>query len=92
MRSVSVRDLREHLAEHLDAVEAGERLLVTRRGSSVAEIVRTSEATPPNEVVAALQSGIATRPGDVDGLKRLLGDEPAGRPVDLVAQVLADRR
>jgi prevent-host-death family protein len=92
MRTVSIRDLRDRLAEHLDAVQAGERVVVTRRGSPVAEIVRATDTPPSNEVANALRIGIAARSGDIEGLRRLLYEAPTGKPVDLVAQVLADRR
>jgi prevent-host-death family protein len=91
MRTVSTRDLRDNLAECLNAVQAGERVLVTRRGSAVAEIVRASSAAPAHEVAAALRAGVARRPGDSDGLRLLLDQAPAGDRVDLVGQVLADR-
>jgi prevent-host-death family protein len=92
MRRVSIRDLRERLAEHLDAVQAGERVVVTRRGSPVAEIVRASDRAPSDAVAQALRTGAASRAGDIDGLRRLLDEPPTGTPADLVAQVLADRR
>jgi prevent-host-death family protein len=92
MRTVSIRDLRDRLAEHLDAVQAGERVVVTRRGSPVAEIVRASERAPSREVANALRAGVASRAGDIDGLRRLLEEPPTGQRADLVAQVLADRQ
>lgn len=91
MRSVNTRDLREHLAEHLDAVQAGERIVVTRRGRPVAELVRVAQTAPSKEVAAALASGIASRAGDIKALRALLHEPPGGEPADLVAQVLADR-
>lgn len=92
MRTVNTRDLRDNLAEHLDAVQAGERVLVTRRGNPVAAIVSVSGEVPSNEVADALAAGIVRRAGDVQGLRRLLDRPPRGRPVDLVGRVLADRR
>lgn len=91
MRTVNTRDLRDNLAECLDAVQAGERVLVTRRGDPVAEIVRVSATVPSRAVAQALRAGVALRAGDSAGL-RLLLDEPAtGERANLVDQVLADR-
>lgn len=92
MRTVNTRDLRDNLADHLDAVQAGERVLVTRRGNPVAEIVSVSQGAPSKQVVEALSARIARRAGDIDGLRLLLDEPPAGEPVDLVDRVLADRR
>jgi prevent-host-death family protein len=92
MRTISIRDLRDNLATHLDAVQAGERVVVTRRGSPVAEIVRAPSRPPSNEVAEALSTGIAARAGDIDGLRRLLEEAPTGSSVDLVERVLGDRR
>jgi prevent-host-death family protein len=39
MTEVSVRELRNHGGDVLDRVEAGERLIVTRNGKPVAELV-----------------------------------------------------
>lgn len=92
MRTVSIRALRDNLAAHLDAVQSGERVVVTRRGHPVAEIVRPPSGPPSKEVADALRAGMARRAGDVDGLRRLLEEAPTGNPVDLVERVLDDRR
>lgn len=91
MRTINTRDLRDNLAECLDAVQAGERVLVTRRGDPVAEIVRFSSTAPSREVAEAVRNGIARRAGDSDGLRLLLDDPPKGAPADLVDRLLADR-
>lgn len=92
MRTVSIRELRDNLAAHLDAVQSGERVVVTRRGSPVAEIVRAPSGPPSKEVADALRAGIARRTGDIDGLRQLLEEAPTGSAVDLVERVLDDRR
>jgi prevent-host-death family protein len=92
MRTVSSRDLRDNLASWLDAAQAGERILVTRRGEAVAEIVRAASTMSSTEVAEALRQGIARRAGDIEGLRKLLNERPRGEAADLVAQVLADRR
>lgn len=91
MRTVNTRDLRDNLADCLDAVQAGERVLVTRRGTPVVELIRVGAATPSPEVANALQNAVARRGGDRYGLQLLLDDPPTGEPVDLVDRVLADR-
>jgi prevent-host-death family protein len=91
MRKVNTRELRDNLAEYLDAVQGGERVVVTRRGTPVAEIVRASNAAPSKEVAEALRARTVRRAGDSDGLRLLLDEPPEGEPADLVARVLADR-
>ena len=44
MRSVSVAEAKAHLSELLDAVERGEELVITRRGTPIA---RVSPLKPP---------------------------------------------
>jgi prevent-host-death family protein len=39
MEQVSVKDIRNNLREYLDRVEAGEEIVVTRRGKEIARIV-----------------------------------------------------
>ena len=91
MRTVNTRDLRDNLAECLDAVQAGERVLVTRRGDPVAEIVRVSSTVPSRAVAQALRAGVALRAGDSAGLRLLLDEAATGERANLVDQVLADR-
>lgn len=43
-RTVSVRELRDHLSEYLHTVEAGETLIVTSRRQPVARIVPATSA------------------------------------------------
>ena len=39
MTEVGVRDLRDHLSRYLDAVRAGDEVVVTDRGSAIARLV-----------------------------------------------------
>lgn len=55
MRTVTIRNAREHLAEILSQVSGGEIVVVTRRGHEVARIV------PPAAAVRPLPSRAATR-------------------------------
>lgn len=91
MRTVNTRDLRDNLADCLDAVQAGERVLVSRRGIPVAEIVRVSSTVPSREVAEAVRTGVARRAGDGDRLRLLLEEPPRGEPANLVDRVLDDR-
>lgn len=52
MRTVSVADAKAHLSELIDRAEAGERLVITRRGKPVAEIAPTSQGRRPIDVEA----------------------------------------
>lgn len=47
MRTVSVADAKARLSELLDRVEAGEDIVITRRGTAVARVTRAAEARPP---------------------------------------------
>jgi prevent-host-death family protein len=76
-RDVSVRDLRNHTAEVLRRVEAGERLTVTVDRRPVAELAPLPARTswvPRDRVVAALVQAD-------DGLRAEL-DEVIGQTVD----------
>lgn len=43
MQKVSVREARQHIGRLLDAVAAGEEIVITRRGKPAARMVATSE-------------------------------------------------
>lgn len=91
MRTVSIRELRENLADYLRSAEEGERVLITRRGSAVAELIGVSPVEPSPEIARALREGAVARPGDVVGLRRMLEQPPSGPPANLVDELLADR-
>lgn len=64
MHETNVSDLRNHLPEYLSRAEAGEEVLVTRRGRVIAHIV------PPLDTRAAAKEALAAllaraRVGDV---------------------------
>jgi prevent-host-death family protein len=74
---VSVRELRNHTARVIAAVEAGERVVLTVHGRPVADIVPREERTETKtteQVMAMLdgisevwaQSGLESDPGDFD--------------------------
>jgi len=47
MRTVNVRDARDHLAEILTRVSGGEVVILTRRGHEIARIVPPATASRP---------------------------------------------
>ncbi len=53
MRSVSIRELRNHTADVVAAVEAGERIVLTSNGRPVADVVPHIERSRwvPGEIV-----------------------------------------
>lgn len=62
MRSVSIRELRNHTAEVVAAVVAGERIVLTSNGHPVADVVPHAERSrwvPGELVLQALADGAA---------------------------------
>lgn len=57
MRSVSVREARAEIARLLEAVEAGEEVVITRRGDPVARLVGLEAKTGP-EITFPSRSGL----------------------------------
>ena len=89
MDTVGIRELKTHLSHHLKRVQAGERLLVTERGRSIATI---SPVEPPADVDWAHQLV-------ADGRAHWNGGKPTGakRPAKITGTtassiVLEDRR
>jgi prevent-host-death family protein len=74
---VASRELRNDTAGLLRRVEAGEKIVITRRGKPVADLVphrlATSRWFSPNEVVEVLEQSAAD-PGLRDDLERLVGE------------------
>jgi prevent-host-death family protein len=86
---VGIRELKTHLSRHLKRVQAGERLLVTERGRSIATI---SPVNAPADVDWAHQLV-------ADGRAHWNGGKPTGakRPATITGNtassiVLEDRR
>lgn len=52
MRSIGIRELRQHASRHLRDVEAGETITVTDRGRPVAQIVPIKPQTPRERLIA----------------------------------------
>jgi len=78
---VGVRVLHDRLSEHLDRVERGAEIVVTRRGKPIAKLSPVGDEEPLDELV---RRGLATAP---TASRRAPGDRVKARgPVsDLVA-------
>lgn len=62
MRSVSIRELRNHTADVIACVEAGERVVLTSNGRPIADVVPHMERSrwiPGDAVLQALADGAA---------------------------------
>lgn len=74
MRSVSIRELRNHTAAVIASVEAGERIVLTSNGHPIADVVphvERSRWVPGELVLQALADGaVADRAlrGDLDAV------------------------
>jgi prevent-host-death family protein len=56
MKSIGTYELKAHLSRVLDEVEAGERIVVTRNGHPVAEIVPHGSRLSTTEVVSRFRA------------------------------------
>ncbi|MFN7096090.1 MAG: type II toxin-antitoxin system Phd/YefM family antitoxin [Gammaproteobacteria bacterium] len=66
MLQASVRELRSHTKELLDAVNRGEEVIITSRGKGYAKLVPlAAEATPENELFGLWKDNSKTM--DVEG-------------------------
>lgn len=74
---VASRELRNDTAGLLRRVEAGEKIVITRRGKPVADLVPHRRAASrwfsPDEVVEVIEQSAAD-PGLKDDLERLVGE------------------
>ena len=93
MSAVSVRELKDHLSEHLRRVQGGQRIVVTDRGRPIAEItpLRTDSMTLDERLARLDEAGEITLPrGKKKGLGRVRAARVRGRPV--AETLLEDRR
>jgi prevent-host-death family protein len=75
MPEVNVRDTRDQLARLLDAVEAGEEIVVTRRGAPVARLVPVDANMTPFPDRSALRASLPPmRDSAVDVVRDLRED------------------
>lgn len=76
MRSVSIRELRNHTTDVMAAVEAGERIVLTSNGRPIADVVphvERSRWVPGDLVLEALISGAAADRALRDDLDAVFG-------------------
>ncbi|QHD84930.1 type II toxin-antitoxin system prevent-host-death family antitoxin [Gordonia sp. JH63] len=69
MRTIGIRELRQHASQYLAQVEAGEELAITNRGRTVARLVPVSAGERSRE--ALIEAGIlvpARSAGGITGL------------------------
>jgi antitoxin (DNA-binding transcriptional repressor) of toxin-antitoxin stability system len=84
MRTVNLAEAKAGLSALLDAVEAGEEVVITRRGRSVARVIReTGDEAESADWVARLRRFHAHQPGPagsaVELLRELRDQEPCVR-------------
>jgi antitoxin (DNA-binding transcriptional repressor) of toxin-antitoxin stability system len=95
MKTVGVRELKNHLSEYLRRVRLGESVLVTDRGEVVAEFSPptrgVSDTSLPAALLALARRGLATlgTPSDGDCYKALPRSRRGRRSA---AQLLEDER
>ena len=76
MRSVSIRELRNHTADVIASVEAGERIVLTSNGRPIADVVPHTERSrwiPGDTVLQALADGAAADAGLREDLDAVFG-------------------
>ncbi len=99
MAAVSVREFKDHLSEHLQRVQGGERIMITDRGRPIAKLTplrdeaRTlDEATTLDERLARMEeAGEITLPQGKKKMRERARPAPVrGRPI--AETLLEDRR
>jgi prevent-host-death family protein len=58
MSTISVAEAKAHLSELLDRVEAGEEVVITRRGKAIARLCSVEPARDPLVSLAELRSSL----------------------------------
>jgi prevent-host-death family protein len=79
---VGVRELHDRLSEHLERVERGAEIVVTRRGQPIARLSGVDDEDPLDDLV---RRGLITLPSRARGSRRAR-IEPLGSVSDLVAK------
>ena len=86
MTSVSITELKAHLAEYLRRVQAGERLHVTVRGREVADLV------PPDPVRAAIWAMVEAGEATWSGEEMVVPDDLPVNTGRLVSDIVLEDR
>ena len=82
MKSIGLRELKDHLSETIEAVERGEVVEITKRGRTVARVV------PVNRDVSVEERGAIVR--DLDSLAAEIGQHTQSS--DVAETISNDRR
>ncbi|MHB0888021.1 type II toxin-antitoxin system Phd/YefM family antitoxin [Acidithiobacillus sp.] len=73
--SVTLAEAKAHLSQVLDRVEAGEELVITRRGNPVARVVPVHQPIVPLQSMAAFRSQLPKMKHSSVDLIRVIRDE-----------------
>lgn len=65
MLEVNIKELREQLAEYIARVEAGEEIIITRRGKVVAHLTPADQARPHFPDLTEFRAGIMLTGEDI---------------------------
>lgn len=88
MNEASISILKAHLSRYLDAVKAGEEVIVTERGRPVARLIPVDhEAAPTARTAQLVREGRMRAPTHrQSGLLEIepLAADPAGRSLDIL--------
>jgi prevent-host-death family protein len=76
MRQVTVAEAKTQLSSLLDAVEAGQAVVITRRGKPIAELVPRCSVRDLLPQLAALRASLPEQPANGVDTIRALRDEP----------------
>jgi prevent-host-death family protein len=71
MDTISLADAKAHLSELIDRVEAGETIIIVRRGKPVAQLTAVAR---PRKRVDALTETVPPQPQDAASLVRSMRD------------------
>lgn len=89
MRTIGIRELRQHASRYLRAVERGETLQITDRGRPIAQLVPVPDDASPIERLTS-EGRLSPAVGDLDDLgDGLVADTSAS---DRLAAARADER
>ena len=77
MRQVTVAEVKTQLSSLLDAVEAGQAVVITRRGQPIAELVPRSRVRNLLPQLAALRASLPEQPSSGVDTIRALRAEPS---------------
>ncbi len=94
MRAIGIRELKNKLSHYIRLVEAGESVLVTHRGTVVAELrppgPTTQPRAPADGLAELVRRGRATAGADHD--PSLYGPRPSALPAGTVQKLLDAER